>query len=146
MMVVARVHCELHLCKTMEVVVVMAGATVETFGVLQNASWCVTTQLTLERVALLHHYYDDYYTLVLLESCRAHNTSLCFINEKLARGLNYRSHLSSILIGDSNNFFDYCSCIKSSSSFLVLLRRIFEMHLFHMTYTLCINVVMRWSH
>lgn len=112
MMVVARVHCELHLCKTMEVVVVMAGATVETFGVLQNASWCVTTQLTLERVALLHHYYDDYYTLVLLESCRAHNTSLCFINEKLARGLNYRSHLSSILIGDSNNFFDYCSCIK----------------------------------
>ena len=49
MMVVARVHCELHLCKTMEVVVVMAGATVETFGVLQNASWCVTTQLTLEK-------------------------------------------------------------------------------------------------
>ena len=53
MMVVARVHCELHLCKTMEVVV--ASSTVETaFGVLQNASWCVTTQLTLERVALLH--------------------------------------------------------------------------------------------
>ena len=98
MMVVARVHCELHLCKTMEVVV--ASSTVETaFGVLQNASWCVTTQLTLERVALLHHYYSDYYTLVLLESCRAHNTSLCFINEKLARGLNYRYHLSSILMG-----------------------------------------------
>ena len=36
------------------VVVMMAGATEETFGVLQNASWCVTTQLTLERVALLH--------------------------------------------------------------------------------------------